>query len=124
MPYTVEYKDRGFYMTLTGLMSLEEIDVSNAIILGSEHFDDHRYQIINLLDADFSNIKLTQAKKTGAMDFSGSNSRPYVRVALVVNDEIANNFCKEYIETTKHLGSTWDFEIFNSMDSAQVWATN
>ncbi len=112
MSYSVEYKDKGFYLTMTGSVTLDEIDSANALILGSENFDMHDFQIINLLEADFSKINHADAKGTGAMDWAGSKSRLYVKVALIVNDDASTSFCEEYISTAKGLGQLGSSNFF------------
>lgn len=123
MAYSVEHKGKGFFMVLTGLVTINDLDEANGIILGSEKFDSHTFQIINLLQADFSTIAKTkiEAKQTGAIDWAASKTRSHVKVAIVGTDTAAVRFSEEYIATSQMLGTNWTFNIFSDMDSANDW---
>lgn len=122
MSYQIEYRDSGFHLIHRGKISIGEINEVNGEIQGSEHFDDHKYQIIDLLEADFSEICQSHSKMPGATDAVASSRNENVRVALITKEAQAISFCREYIETATQMGSTWDFEIFPDADSALKWA--
>ena len=122
MSYCVTYKNNGFFLTHKGLITINEIHVSNGLIHGHEKFDSHKYQIINLLDADFSKINLSKSIEPAATDLVASKIRSNIKVALVVREAKAINFCKLYISDSKKNNSPWDFEIFSELEAALQWA--
>ena len=120
MSHSVSYRNHGFYLTMSGVISQQELEAANALIVGSLNFDDHTHQVINLLEADLSDLDYTTAKKTGAMNYSASRTRTDVKVALITNAS-SHAFCEQYIVTAKHLGSSWEFELFDNLTAAIEW---
>ena len=122
LPFSLIYKNNGFFLTHKGLISIDEIHEANGLIHGHEDFDAHKYQIINLLDADFSTINQNKSVEPAATDLVASKTRPNIKVALVVREAKAVNFCKLYILESKQDDSPWDFEIFSELEGALQWA--
>ena len=123
MPYHISYKNNGLFLTHKELITIDEIHEANGILHGHEEFDSHRYQIINLLDADFSTISQSKSIEPAATDLVASKTKSNVKVALVVRDARAINFCRLYISESKQLGSPWDFEIFSDLEVALEWSS-
>ena len=121
MPYYLNYKNDGFYIAHKGLITIDEIHEANGLIHGHEEFDSHKYQVINLLDADFSTISQSKSKEPAVTDLVASEIRPIVNVALVARETNAINFCKSYISESKQRGSQWGFEIFSDLTAALEW---
>jgi len=121
MSYYLNYKNDGYFLTHKGLITIDEIHEANGLIHGHEEFDSHKYQVINLLDADFSTISQSKSKEPAITDLVASKTRPNVNVALVARETYAINFCKRYISESKQRGSQWDFEIFSDLIDALEW---
>lgn len=121
MAYRLTYKDKTFLLVHTGMISIGEINESNGVIHGHEKFDSHKYQIVDLLNADFSEMSLTMARQPGATDSAASKTKTNIKVALLVEEEKAIKFCNEYISIAKKMGSNWSFELFTNMELALKW---
>ncbi len=121
MAYTLDYNNNGFILTHHGPVTLGEIHEVNGLIHGHEGFDAHKFQLIDLLDADFSQLDEATAKEPGATDFAASITQANVRVALVAKTPTTIRFCEQYCATSKRLGSNWRFEIFTDRDTARAW---
>ena len=121
MSYYISYKDNGFFLTHKDLITVDEIHEANGLIHGHEEFDSHKYQIVNLLDADFSTICQSKSKEPAATDLVASKTRSDIKVALVACEANAVSFCKLYISESKQRGSPWDFEIFSDLEAALEW---
>lgn len=121
MPYDLIYKNTGFFLTHTGIISREEISEANGVIHGHVEFDAHTFQIINLLEADFSEILNVHARDPGATDSAASKIRKHVKVAIVVSELKAVEFCEHYIQVAKRLGSDWEFQLFPDENAALNW---
>ena len=122
MPYELSYKDGTFFLIHVGTISIEEINEVNGRIHGHEEFDSHKCQIIDLRDADFSQVPKKEAEQPGAIDYAASITQQNVSVAIITKDQTAIDFCEEYIATSKLLGSSWSFEIFPDLNAAMKWA--
>ena len=121
MSYTLSYENNGFFLTHKGCITINELHEANGRIHGHEEFDSHKYQIINLLDADFSKISEDKSIQPALTDLSASITRPNVNVAIVARETNSINFCKGYISESQKHGSNWSFEIFPDLKSALEW---
>ena len=121
MAVSVEYRNRGFFIVHKGVVTVDEINKVNGTIHGHGEFDTHRFQVVNLLEADFSQIAKDDSEEPAATDFVASMTPAKVKVALVAADEVAVQFCKAYIDESKRFNSPWEFEIFAELDAALVW---
>jgi hypothetical protein len=123
MSYHISYKNNVLFLTHKELITIDEIHEANGILHGCEEFDSHKYQIINLLDADFSTISQSKSIEPAATDLVASKTKSNVKVALVVREVKAINFCRLYILESKQLGSPWDFEMFSNLEGALEWCS-
>ena len=123
MAVSVEYRDRGFFIEHKGTVTIDEINEVNGAVHGHSQFDAHRFQVVNLLEADFSQISYERSEEPAATDFVASQALGRVRVALVARDGAAVRFCRLYIEESKEFGSPWEFEVFEDQEAAVEWAT-
>lgn len=117
----MSYKNNVFFLEHKGLITIDEINEANGLIHGHEEFDSHEYQIINLLNSDFSSIIQSKHKEPAATDLAASKTRSNVKVAFVAHETKAINFCNLYISESKRCGSPWDFEIFSNLESTLEW---
>ena len=123
MSYSVTYKNNGFFLTHKGLITIDEIHEANGLIHGHAEFDFHNYQIINLLDADFSKISQRKSIEPAATDLVASKIQSKVNVALVVSEAKAVKFCELYILESNQNSSPWNFEIFSELEAALQWVS-
>jgi len=121
MAYDFSFKNNGFFVSHKGIITIDEISEANGLIHGHEYFDSHRYQIINLLQADFSEILQSRSKEPAATDWAASRYQSNVKVAIVAQEDKAVDFCKQYISESKQSGSPWDFKIFSDLEGALEW---
>jgi len=122
MSYNLNYKSNGFFLTYKGFITINEINASNGLMHGHEEFDSHKFQIINLLEADFSLINKSRSREPAATDLVASRFSSKVKVALVVREVNAVNFCEQYIKESISGGSPWDFKIFSELEDALQWS--
>ncbi len=122
MPYTLIYRDNGFFAKHSGVITIDEINEANGKIHGHVDFDSHKFQVINLLEADLTHLHASLARIPGAIDSAGSRVNSHVKVALIAVDYISIQFCLEYINTARRLKSSWEFLIFSNEKEAILWA--
>ena len=123
MSYHISYKNNGLFFTHKELITIDEIHEANGLLHGHEEFDSHKYQIINLLDADFSTISQSKSIEPAATDLVASKTKSNIKVALVVREAKAVNFCRLYISKSKQFDSPWSFKIFLDLESALEWSS-
>ena len=122
MSYRLIYKEKGFILTFSGDVSFDELNTANGKIQGHSEFDVHRYQIVDVRNADLSSISRDQAREPAAIDMIASTMNPKVRIGLIASTTDGFNICKEYADNSIAMGSPWQFNVFYDYDKALEWA--
>lgn len=122
MSYEFSYNERGFVLRFKGNVTIEELNEANGKIHGHAKFDYHRYQIIDLLEANLSSVTKEDAKEPAATDAIASLRKWNVKVVLVAIKSDAVKAAKNYVERAQRLAPTWKFEIFSNFEDALRWA--
>lgn len=119
MPYQTEWRDRGVYWTFTGVVTGEEILQSNFDIYGDERFDNLKYQIANLLEAEKIEVSERHMKKVAHLDAAAARTNKSVRVAVVARKADAIILQRLY---EKHAtDESWPTKLFDSVEAAEAW---
>ncbi len=121
MAYRIAYSDRGSIVECSGSLSIKDIHEVNGVLHGHARFDEHTYQIWNLVNADMSQITEDDMHEPAATDRVAEISVPKMKVALVVRDDYAVKLCEFYRKQIEEQGSKWKCCLFDSMDDAQEW---
>lgn len=121
MPHSMTYHSQGFHAKFEGVISGKELEWVNSKIYEHPEFDSHRYQVIDLLDADMSALSEDDTESIAASDFGGSLSRGEVKVALVASNKTTIALCEQYKKVTESLSSTWQVRIFSDFKQANSW---
>ncbi|WP_321492246.1 hypothetical protein [uncultured Desulfobacter sp.] len=121
MSYELSYIERGFVVRFKGDVTIEELNDANGKIHGHAKFDYHRYQIIDLIEADLSSVTEEDAKEPAATDSIASLRKWNVKVALVAVKSAALSAANNYAEQARQLTPTWKFEIFSTFEDALKW---
>ena len=122
MSYRLIYKEKGFILTFSGDVSFDELNTANGKIQGHSEFDVHRYQIVDVRNADLSSISRDQAREPAAIDMIASTMNPKVRIGLIAYTTDGCNICKEYADNSIAMGSSLQFNLFYDYDKALEWA--
>lgn len=122
MPYDLNYIDSGFVAIFKGEVTIEELNEANGEIQGHSNFDDHNYQIVDLLAADLSTVTEEDTEFPAVTDSVASVSRWNVKVALVVTEEHALSIVNSYVRYAQQLTPRWQFAVFSTRGDALQWA--
>jgi hypothetical protein len=122
MSYKLFYGGKGFIISFSGIVSIDELNEGNGDIQGHEKFDNHRYQIVDLREADLSGVSLEETEEPAGTDLFASMINTSVRIALIVSDVIAHTVCQEFVNKSLAIGSPWKYGIFYDYDKALTWA--
>lgn len=122
MPYQIEWKPQGVYWTYTGHVTGEDILESNFEIYGDARFDDLRYEIVNLLEAETISVSERHMQKIAFLDVAASRSNTKIRVAVVAREAEAVQLQELYSKYSH--GHTWPVRMFHSIEAAESWIHN
>lgn len=106
----------------TDRVSIHQIHEANGVLHGSEKVDQHDFAIFDLLDADLTQVTLTEVEEPAATDSVLSDSLPSIRLALVARETHSLALCRHYRKTLHEFDSPWECRIFTSMPEALTWA--
>jgi len=119
MPYQIEWRDCGVYWTYTGVVTGEDILQSNFDIYGDERFDDLRYEIVNLLEAEKVEVSERHMQKVAHLDSAAARTNTNIRVAVVAREAEAVFLQTLYSKFSKENG--WPTRLFESVEDAEAW---
>ena len=123
MPFTKDWESEGVVTTFYGSVTIEEVFKADKEFYEDPRSDHSRYQI-----TDFSGITAglannTDIKKIAAFDAGSSMSIPFLKVALITSDPHVKTLCQQYIDFSRLLNTTWEFNICEDMLSARKWVS-
>ncbi len=119
MPYKLNWEKNGVYIKLYGAVDPEDLDKVYAAVQKNPRFSEVKHQICDFLDIEEIAYSEKSVTKLGRLDKAESQSKPKVKVALVMTDNKAQalaGFYQAAIAT-----SSWDAEIFHNVDDARMW---
>ena len=119
MPYHIEWRNRGVYWSYTGVVTGEDILQSNFDIYGDERFDNLRYQIVNLLEAEKIEVSERHMQKIACLDTAAAQTNKKVFVAIIAREAEARNLQKLYAKHAR--GESWPSRLFGSVKDAESW---
>jgi len=122
MAYRIEWDQRGVVVTMTGETDIFEINEVNGLIQGHEGFDSMDYQVIDLVDVEFTAVTARQLDQPAATDKAASRMKADVKVALVAQSDANLEHARIYSEASKSMGSPWEFRTFTELQPALEWA--
>ena len=125
MPYTAQWKDKGYYVTYTGVVTSDEVMQATYEMGSDPRFDDLRYVISNYLlvqDLEFDVDKITGIiRKNAKINAAASLSNPNIKRAVVSVDETVIAFANLYVAESKAEETAWELKVFSSLKEAEQW---
>ena len=102
-------------------ISLEENIEANGVIYGDKRFDQIRYQVSNLLNANLSQMLIKNIKVVGELDKQSSIWNKRLQVVHIATDSHTLKLI-DYWEQLMQ-GSGWSFKTFSTINEAEKWVT-
>lgn len=117
----IRWEELGGIYTATGVMTRADIDDLAVIDHNDEESVTAKYIIVDVLNADFSNIKNDDIAVVIAHDIGFSNLNPELNVAIVTVDEHTLSLVSHYLSEMSKFQIDWDIRVFSSMKEARKW---
>ena len=124
MSYKMSLADDGFILTFKGDVTIRELNQANCAIHEHPDFNIHRYQIVNLLDADLSSVTENDGSVPAMLDSMAATKNENVKVALVAQGEHSLNVVAGYVSASQNCNKKWKFKVFSTFEDALTWAKN
>ena len=122
MSYKIDYCDGGYTAYFSGNITIEEINLANGEVHGHPHFDSHRYQIVNFLDADLNGVSEDDVLIPAAIDKVAAKTTQTVKVAIVANQIHSMTLAQYFVTSAQHMEVPWKFRVFPELTTAEQWA--
>lgn len=123
MAYIAKWEDDGFVREFYGVVSSSEVLRSDREFYEDPRSDTAKYQITDFSNAQPGDVDDTDITKIAALDIGASVAIPNLKVAFVTSDEYVKALCEKYIELSQVANETWEFKIFEDMQSARRWVS-
>ncbi len=121
MPFDLNRNNDGIIFNFHGSINTDEVNKANDVLHKDTRLKNHKYSIFNFLDTHSDTIDNVCVMFSADMSIKTVHVKHKMRIAFVVADKYAKALCLYYIELSKDVGSTWEFDIFNSVEEALNW---
>lgn len=121
MSYHINWESDCVTINWEGKISLEENIEANGVIYGDKRFDQIRYQVSNLLNANLSQMLIKNIKVVGELDKQSSIWNKRLQVVHIATDSHTLKLI-DYWEQLMQ-GSGWSFKTFSTINEAEKWVT-
>ena len=121
MPFTINWEERGVVTVFHGIVDILEVLEADRCFYNDSRSDAAEYQITDFTQGELGEVDESLIGKIAALDFGASQSIPNLKVALIATDPYVKELCKKYIELSQDIQSSWEFKIFEDMDTARSW---
>ena len=123
MPYHTKWEDNGVVREYFG-----HVDSSEVLEADREFYEDSRSDASTYQIADFSNatpgvVDDSHIIEIAGFDIGASITIPNLKIALVASDQYVKALCQKYIDLSLVANKTWEFMIFEDMESARDWVS-
>ena len=122
MSYKIDYRDGGYIARFEGDITIDEINLANGEVHGHENFDVHRYQVINLLEANLVAVTEDDVLIPAAINYVASKTRKNVKMAIVANQSYTVTLAKHFVSSAGDMSLPWQVKVFSELESALKWA--
>lgn len=124
MPYTTDWDPNGIRWTFRGHVSAEEIMAANGEFYSDIRSDTARYQIIDAREVTSVEWNPTEIAKMAGFDKGAESTVKDIRVAYLTRDPEIREKLEKYVEISRRLESSWEFQGFEDLDAAREWASS
>lgn len=121
MPYQTNWSPFGVTWVFYDDVSAEEIREANEAFYNDPRSETARYQVIDARRVNYLEWDEKEIKETSAVDYGSSKVIPDLKVAFVANKEAVWEAIEKYLDISKKLNSSWEFEKFLYIEDAHSW---
>ena len=121
MPHKTSWEKFGLCWTFYGVVSLQEVHDADGEMYSAPQFDELKYFIWDGSKIEKIDYDIDEADQPAAIDKASSQYKPYLKGALIGEDEKVRLVIKRYIETSSKLNSSWELKLFSNLFEARQW---
>lgn len=121
---TIKYNwnTQGVIVKLSGDVSIEDINDSTGVLHGDPRIEKCHYTIWDFCSVKNFSVLMDETIEPAAINMVASRYIFKIKIALVTDNPLIVDACKQYIEQGREFIPRWDFEVFSKMEDAHIWA--
>jgi hypothetical protein len=116
MPYHIEWKPKGYWKKLNGMVSAGEFLQSISEIQQDPRFDELRYGINDCLAVEDVVINASDIEMFAALGIGASYSNPHLKIAMLVTHPKVKAMVESYAKMT-----TYPIAFFETRTDVEQW---
>ena len=121
MPHVTKWEEKGIHWSFSGVVTMEEQQQADGEMYNDPRFEKIRYFIWDGSEIESIAYNTNDADEPAAIDKASSIYRPFLKGALIANNQEVRAVVERYITTSTKLRTSWNLRLFTSLDEARDW---
>lgn len=113
------WKNYGIYLEHTGTLSLNDIREHDNLMYSDVRYNTAKFQIINFLNVANTTLNESDIITIAAYELGATFTKKQMKIAYAVTNKHLINLINSF--RSKLESSSWDFEIFDNLQDAEIW---
>ena len=118
MANKLTWEQNGVYWKYSEKVTGQELLETSTVIYGDPRFSDIRYKLVDFTDVDTVEIDKEDIIRVACQHRAAVLSNPRIKNAIVLNSK-NNKLANKFVDLFK--GSSWEVQLFQSVDEANTW---
>lgn len=122
MNYSLDWKNKGFYIKLFGLVNISHVHEVNEILYTRPEFDNAKFQLWDfneIDDVEINDEMIEGVEILSIMDKVAMSWNNKMKIAFVAEKEVVVFLANKYISEINN--TNWSGRIFSNFGEAQEW---
>lgn len=115
------WEESGCVFSIKGRIGKEEMHRLALRENTDERFGRAEYMIVDLLEADYSQISQRDISLVITHSFGTTSENPGMKLAIVATDPQVVRMCEYYLSVMSKLDMRWEARMFGTMEEARDW---
>jgi len=121
MLHHIVWDKGGVFVECKGKSTIQDIHEVNGLLHGDARFEQHNFQLWDLVNTDLSQITMEEMQEPAALDLVASAYTKEVKVAIIVTEPYAVKLIESYCEQCNEDDSPWEAQLFSNLEDATKW---
>jgi hypothetical protein len=123
MPYKLKWGKDSVIGSFSGSFTFQESNRAQTEIYNDQRSNDLRYVIWDLSDISKQLATKSEAQAIATIDNVVGSRLNDIKIAFVAVDDASRLFFGHYSIQAINYGTSWEFQIFDTLEKAKSWCT-
>jgi len=124
VPHTTTWEKDGIYWQFRGIVDEKEYIDTDAELYNDPRSDHIKYWIWDGTHIEKLAVSEIHAELIAATDWAATENNQTVKGAMITNDKNIRRLMELYIQTSEDFESSWQLQIFASLEEARRWISS